>query len=354
MIFFKDRHTFRTYKQVDEKDHEFFIDSYEDEGSSAALKVGDADQDDTKSWIIWNGRLFLVSDVSVNDDGCDAGISDPLKIFDRDVIYSGSELVSQTTTSGFVFTLITKEWIEQDDEEYRIPYMQIHNNLGITDPVLIRPQPVKDALDDSDSSSSEEVVIFNAYEYFCMLRDAYGIRIDMFVSGDILNVNIYQPEVRYRNVIFGDGDTILDSQSFGEADTVSKVTVVFAGSTPEKYDFYLNDDGEMSAANTPPIPRVKGQWTIIEASADSEGTKTNAEIAKEEAEREFGENSGGMKIEFRSSRLFDLGDVVTMRLNKKVVKGKISSIKKRSDDKRWQYIVGDLATSLTDKLKKKG
>lgn len=51
--------------------------------------------------------------------------------------------------------------------------------LGATDPEFIRPEEVKSAQD----SESDDPVIFNAYNYLCMLRDAYGIRVRLELNG---------------------------------------------------------------------------------------------------------------------------------------------------------------------------
>lgn len=379
MLFLKSRKTFKTYRQIDETNFEIFLDSFEEEASQATLKPGDADQDEVGQWLVYNGELYLISDVFPSDESVTVGIMEPLKIFDQDVLYAGS-MAAETiaTTKGFLDALLNQVWgAGQTDEEYRIDYLDIEfdPNMNTTDPVFIKPSLVREAEEAAEESeeSEKELVIFNVYEYFCMLRDAYNIRIMPTISNGAFKILIKKVESDKRNVVFNDGHSILESQGYGGADTTAKVTVILGNGIDEAdpqsvnphnaqinkktYHFYLTEDGEMT--DEPPTPRVKGKWAVITASESDANTfsmrkSENKKIATEEAEREFGENSGGMKIEFWSDYVFNLGDVISMRLNNKFIKGRVSGIKKRSDNVRIFYTVGDLATSLTDKLKKKG
>lgn len=355
MIFLKSRYDFRAYRQCDELNFELFTDSFEEESSQIEIKPKEADQDDVGAWVVKGRNVFLVESVTPEDEQVTLAVVEPLKIFDRDIWYTG-DMTTATTTKGFIEALIGQCWTSSSvDVEYRLPYLTIINELDST--AFIKPQPVKDADDDEESN---DPITFNVYEYFCMLRDAYKIRFQFSYTTDQLIMQIGKRANLNHNVVFGDGHAILESQSFGGEDTVAKVTVIqkqLDKTTYTAFDYYLTEDGEMSEENDPPAPRVQGRWSVITMTNDPEDGATTEGLEKDrkdEAAREFGENAGGNKIEFWSDEIYELGDVLTMRLNNKIVKGMVSSIKIRSDNKRWFYTTGDLATSLTEKLKKKG
>lgn len=362
MIFIKSRADFRNLMQVEEKSYELYTDSFEEEVSQSTFPPNTVDQDNVEDWAVWNRYIYRIDDVGIDDAEITVGLADPLSVFDRDVWYNGT-MASATATAEFINALIDQEWVTGPglDPEYALTYLNVRNYIGETDPTFIKPSEVKRAEENEDPENpSNEPITFNVYEYFKMLRDAYGFNIRMALDGNDLVLLIGERMLLKHNVMFGDGNSILESQTFGNGDTTAKVTVIFdeddAQQTGKKFDYYLTEAGEMSEANVIPTPRVKGKWVLITASKDTDESnpKMNAMIAKEEAEREFGENSGGMKIEFWTNRKFELGDRIEMNLNGKLVKGRISSIKIRSDNIRWYVTVGDLATSLTDKLKRKG
>ena len=368
MIFLKSKTDFRTYRQCDEKEYELFIDSFEEEASQFRLKPKEADQDDLECWAIKNNLIYLIKSVTPEDEETTLGVSEPLKIFDREVWYTGDMADITSTTGAFITALIAQCWTSSDvDSEYRVGYLTVDvsglNTSSGGDPTFVKPEPVKEDEDNKkknpDSGSSP--VTFNVYEYFRMLRDAYRIEFKFTYTTTNLILTIKNRTNSPHNVIFGDGHSILESQSFGGADTIAKVTVIQKqtkkdDNSYQAFDYYLTEDGEMSEEK--PSPRVHGQWRLITLTSDPEDNpqpgETKEELRQDEARKAFGENSGDNKIEFWSDEVYNLGDTLTMRLNGKIVKGMVSSIKIRSDNSRYFYTTGDLATSLTDKLKKKG
>lgn len=357
MIYIKARSDYRTRRQAKEISYVLCTESFDEEASQAVLKRGGADQDDAGAWALWTdggcSGLFVIESVTPEEDRARLTLADPLKIFDRDVWFTGA-MASASTTAALIEAVIRSEWIGNTDEAYACPYLTIVNELGTTDPVLIKPREVKAA----EGDGSGGPVLFNVCAYFRMLRDAYRIDVVLSDSRRAVICRIAKRTEAAHNVPFGDGHAILVAQSFGGADTVAKVSViqkVLNASAYGRYDYYLTEDGDMSEEDAPPETRAPGRWSVITVGEPEEETAAAYKsLRRDEAARQFGENSGGLRIEFWSDREYSLGDVLTMRLNGKRVKGRVAVIRRRSDNARWFYRVGDLATSLTDKLKKKG
>ena len=65
----------------------------------------------------------------------------------------------------------------------------------------------------------------------------------------------------------------------------------------------------------------------------------------------FSQNSNSHKIEWKSNRRFDLYDTTHIRLDGGLMSSYISYIGISSGDNRFHYKSGELATTLTERLK---
>lgn len=107
-------------------------------------------------------------------------------------------------------------------------------------------------------------------------------------------------------------------------------------------DFYLSSDGDISS--TPSQNRAKGIWRITTANADDDPKAIATDI--------FNSNTDNHKIEFYSDKFYEYYQPLSMRLRREVVDTIVTSRVHRSSDSRYFYICGNLATTLTDKIKK--
>ena len=135
--------------------------------------------------------------------------------------------------------------------------------------------------------------------------------------------------MRSSHTVTFDGSEQLVSQAFSK-DTVGKVTF-------EGIDYYLKKDGSIVTVCPPDRERVSGEWVV----SDSE---TPEEI--------FAKNTASHKIEWMSFKKLGLYDPVRFRLNGSVYESYITYIQKSSSDSRYRYRSGELATTLTEKIRR--
>lgn len=110
----------------------------------------------------------------------------------------------------------------------------------------------------------------------------------------------------------------------------------------ETINFYLSSENEIST--TPPANRVHGAWKFFNASENESPLYV--------AIGAFSHNSDNHKIEFYSDQYFEYYQPVKLRLRNEVFETIITSRVHRNTDDRYYYTCGNLAITLTDKLKK--
>lgn len=324
MIFLKDR-AFAWTRMAQETDFSAVLESYGDDKSKFVTPYGSAGQDDVGAWLIWDGRLFLISAVKPADDRSLTTITcrEPMAVFDRDVYYTDAAYGS-LNAGAFIVKVIEDEFIRQPDGFYALPQLVVRNWLDLP---AIPPD------DEPDGKA------FNLYDYLTGLRDAFGVFVEMSLAGNAICADIRQRIPNRHNVVFGDGRATLTSREFGGANTVAKVTSIRNGTGT---DWYLTRFGEIQT--TPPTPRVEGRWAILPLSEDDdEGQKVR---------EKFGRTSGAHKLAFRCGREFALGDEAVIRTDDELVTGRISSVTKTRGDPWYTYKTGDLAVTLTDKMQR--
>lgn len=337
MIYLKTRRTFRTYKQIDEVSFDLCLDSYEDDGGSVVVPGPAADMDDVGAWLIHSGRVFLISSVVPGEERTTIKTAPPGAIFDRPVVYPGAS----TTTAAFLAGVITSGWIAQTDPMYQVSALRI--SIG-TSRAMIKPDEVIAAEEALEEGETLGVVLFDLAAYLRKLRSSFDVFLDFDFAGDDLTVQICEHTYAERNIVFADGASILDKEAYGGTDTVAKVTVLCNGAAT---DFYLDEYGDIQTSV--PTARVQGRWATVIAPDEAE----EDEIA-EAAARAFGDGAGAHKVEFWSDTELALGDAAVMRLRGRRVIGCISRIDRRSDDLRNHYTTGDLVTTITEMIRKRG
>ena len=329
MVYIKSLSEFRTRKMIQDISHKYPLGSYADDSGSVVVPERAADIGDAGSWLIALGKVFYISSVVPGDGKTTIKIEPPHKAFDRQVVYPGGA----GTTAAFLAGVLESEFRAQTDPAYRIGALRV---VSATNRAFIKPDEVGD--------DTTETIIFYLYNYIVKLRNSYNIYLDFSFSQNVLTVTICEHEHGEHNIVFGDGKSILDSEAYGGSDTVAKVSVLHG---QNRTDFYLTEFGGIQ--NTVPAVRVPGSWKIVKAKDDA----TEDELL-EDAKRAFGDGAGAHKVEFWSEREMALGDVVVMRLNGVRVVGCISAVSLESGNARWHYAVGDLDTTLTAKIRKRG
>lgn len=317
MVYFKDIHSFATYRMANESDYSI-VEGY-DETSTMCVEYTSAGQDDVGSWLIWNGRLFLIANVKPADNKSKTTLTlkEPQAVFDRDVYYTTSAY-GALNTGAFLAKVINDEFVNQADTFYAVR-MEVSN--GVTEPHI---------------PPCEDGEVFNLHDYIAMLRESYDIGVDLTFGGNSLLANIRYFVPGMHNVSMSDGHAILKSQEFGGS-TVAKVTTIKNG---VKANWFIDAEGNVS--NSAPVPRLNGTWEIVPVS--------NNDDPAQKAREAFKGKSGAHRITFKSDRDFAVGDIINLRTNETLVRGRISSKTLESGEGWWLYKSGDLAVTLTEKL----
>ena len=109
----------------------------------------------------------------------------------------------------------------------------------------------------------------------------------------------------------------------------------------QRSTWYLSEDGE--ASQTIPARRAAGEWKTI-------AVKKPEEIEKKVLET-FAKNKANHKLEFWSTRDLAVHDDCTFLVYGEQLQSYISYKRKSSEDKRFYYKSGELATTATEKLR---
>lgn len=272
-------------------------------------------------WLIMDGHIWVIQSISPSDTEISVSVVDAFNAFNRNhVIPSG-----YTKTGAFLADMFNYNYKGQSDAEYAMPYLNVVNNDATT--ALIKPVKVDE-------------IFYNANDYLRRVSQK-GVKIDFVPSNEELKITIYKRSTAASNIILNDSHSELISQQYSQ-DITSKVSVVKGASTTA---YYLHADGTFS--QTAPSPRILGLWEMIKV--DDGAT---SEDIQEELKEIFSKNDASYKIEFYSDRKLDYCSKANIRIDKEVKNVIISSVSISSDDDRYRYTAGDLATTMTAKLKK--
>ena len=275
-------------------------------------------------WVIINSEIFYISEVTPNDDYVSLEIQPPIYAFTRQVEYDGS------TTYGTLITNILNNDFGANcsDTEYRLNYLSVTN----TDTTAC-------LIETDDYGFIIPCDIFDDALYA-------GVAIDFSYTNTELNVDIHTANYDEGVVAFNDGKTILEAESY-DPNFIAKVTVLHRLETENEGDdefeeihYYLSTDNQIST--TPPVNRAKGIWKYYTASADESPLSV--------AIGAFSHNNDNHKIEFHCPTRFNLYQKIRMRLRGELFNTIITSRVLSSDDSRYYYTCGNLATTLTEKV----
>lgn len=314
VCFFKSIETFVTIGQAEVTDYNVPLGS--SGGNTGKINaVGELTQSLTRQWLILEGSLFFVLDVSPRDGMTEITVGDPIAAFSRTLVYTEP---STYVLGEWIRELVDTEFANLTDPAYDMPYLSCYNS-DTTEFAHVYP---KDGL----------------FSLEGVMRDAQsrGLELTFTFSMDELTLTISPGDTTVYPIVVGDGHTQLISETYSKT-AIAKVTVISVLGYPHTY--YLSIDGSIST--TVPVNRAEGEWVTVKQGEDNLlNTATAA----------FAQNIESHKIEFYSDVPLGLFNSVNVRLKDQVYSTKVTYIGRRSTDSRLVYRCGELPTTLTEKI----
>lgn len=291
---------------------------------TGTVKVAGEDPNLSGCWAILDGRLYYAQKAAPAGGYTTVTLAKPIYAFTRDLVYTGD---GTEDLEDFIADQIDANWTDQTDAPFAMPYLTASGS-GTTAADL--------------AFSNNQVYAFTEV---LELAEEMGIEFVWTMTAEELNLTVQPRTSGAHNIFFNDGHSQLQSVSVTE-NTVAKVTcrrisevdgVITVGATKT---FYWHSDGTIS--ETAPDPRIPGTWSVVSVTDDD----IDLDVAAAEA---MSGNNSTVKVVFSSDRSLSLGDMVTCRINGKVITAAVTSAVRKFSDPRIQYELGDLPTTLTDK-----
>ena len=326
--------TYRTIKKAPVIANSIVVDSLDAETSTVTVVGTEIGQDYTGDWLIIDGSVFSISNVKPQNDRTLITLMSPLDAFSR-FLELEQQPVGQSI-GGFVASMLLQHWVNVDDPAYATRYLSIVN----TDETAFQPP-------DLDNSGC-----FKLPDYVRLMRKSYRILVRFYDSGSSLVCSISRTPAVSKNVAFNDGRSKLQSVDYSSSG-MAKLTVFRDVDTGEKdadgdpilqrerYTWYLSEDGSVS--QTVPARRASGTWGTLTV---KEKDDMQAKVVEA-----FAKNKANHKLEFWSSRDLSVQDDCTFQVYGDTLKSYISYKRKTSEDSRWYYKSGELATTASEKLR---
>lgn len=326
--------TYRTIKKATVIASSLVVDSLDAETSTVTVVGTEIGQSHTGNWLIIDGNVFSISNVKPQNDRTLLTLVSPLDVFSR--LLELDEQPDGQTNGGFIADQLQRGWVEEADPVYAMPYLAIVN----TDSTAFQPPEL-------DGSGC-----FKLPDYCRLMRKSYRTTVRFTDVGNNLVCTISRPPAAAKNVSFGDSRSKLQSVDFSSSG-MAKLTVLRDVDTGEKdangeaimarerYIWYLAEDGSVS--QNIPARRASGTWGTI-----SIKEKDDMQAKVVEA---FAKNKANHKLEFWSSRDLSVQDGCTFQVYGDTLRSYISYKRKTSEDSRWYYKSGELATTASEKLR---
>lgn len=332
--FVKSFSTYRTIKKATVISSALTLDSLEADTTTVTVVGTDIGRSNTGDWLIIDGAVYQISNVKPQTDRTLLTLVFPLDAFSRPL-----ELEEQPdgqSIGGFIQNNLQTHWVECEDPVYTMPYLVV-SNLDTT--LYAAPE-----LDNNGC--------FTLPDYCRLMRKSYRITVKFVDTGSTLVCIISKAPTAARRISFEDGRSQLQSVDYSSSGT-AKLTVLCDVDTGEKDAngdaimerqrsvWYLSEDG--IASQTIPARRASGEWGTI-------SVKKLEEVEKKVVET-FAKNKANHKLEFWSSIDLAVHDDCTFLVYGEMLQSYISYKRKSSEDKRFYYKSGELATTATEKLR---
>ena len=326
--------TFRTTQKLSVLSSAMVVDSLDADTSSITVSGNAVTHKNTGDWLIFEGAVYRISAVTPQTGQTSLTLKAPIETFSRPL-----ELAQQSadqTIGGFIKNALISNWAECTDPVYSTPYLVVSNSDTTS---YVAPEVDKNGC-------------FSLSEYCRLMRKSYRISIAFEINGDALACQIKTAPPASRQVSFEDGRSHLQNVAYS-AGGVAKLTVLCDTDTGEKdedgnkitvrsrSDWYLSESGAIT--QDVPTRRASGTWdTIVITGNDDLQAKVVEAFAK---------NKDNHKLEFWSVLDLAVQDNCTFCVYGELLSSYISYKRKSSNDKRFYYKSGELATTATEKLR---
>lgn len=326
--------TYRTVKKATVISSALTADSLEADTSTVTVVGTHIGRSNTGDWLIVDGAVYLISNVKPQTDRTILTLVFPIDAFNRPL-----EIVQQPqgqTIGGFIRDSMDLHWGYCDDAAYAMPYLVV-SNLDTTP--LVSPEP--------DNSGC-----FVLTDYCRLMRKSYRITVKFVDTGNSLQCLISKAPEVVRQISFEDGRSQLQSVDYSSSGT-AKLTVFCDVDTGEKDPngepiknrtrsvWYLSESGE--ASQSVPARRATGAWKTLHVNKIEEIEQRVIET--------FAKNKANHKLEFWSSINLSVHDSCSFLVYGELLHSYISYKRKSSEDSRYYYKSGELATTATEKLR---
>lgn len=333
-VFVKSFATYRTIKKATAISYSLIPDSLDAETSTVTVKGTGISRSDTGNWLIADGAVYQIYNVKPETDRTILTLNHPLEAFGRPLEFETQPLGQ--TVGGFVASQLQRHWAACDDPVYAMPYLKVSDSD--TSPFV--PPEI-------DSGSC-----FDLADYCRVMRKSYRVAVRFEDAGSQLRCIIRTAQPKARQVSFDDGRSRLQSVSYSSSG-VAKITVIHdveTGETDtdgeklyarERANWYLSESGEVSQLIPP--RRAAGTWSTLYIKGDAD---VQAKVVEQ-----FAKNKANHKLEFWSELDIDVQTDCTFMVYGELLTSYISYKRKSSEDRRFYYKSGELATTATEKLK---
>lgn len=332
--FVKSFATYRTIKQASVISSALTIDSLDSETTAVTVVGTGIGRSNTGDWLVIDGLVYQISVVKPQTDRTLLTLVSPLDAFNRPLEFEEPE--SGQSVGGFIQDGLQKNWAECTDPAYAMPYLTVSNS-----------DTTAFAVPELDSGGCYDLA-----SYCRLMRKSYRVTVRFTDAGKTLACTISKSLPVSRKVSFEDGRSQLQSVDYSRSGA-AKITVLHDFDTGEKdsngepimererSDWYLSESGEISQAV--PARRASGIWSTITV-------KGNADIEAKVIET-FAKNKANHKLEFWSTLDLAVQDDCLFQVYGETLQSYISYKRKSSEDRRFYYKSGELATTATEKLR---
>ena len=316
VAFIKRRKDFRTVASAEVVSYDVPLASIADDVGTILLYDTTVTRGSEGDFLIMDGHIWLIDQVTPAEMQTTVTVTDIAGAFDRLLPFEAEG----ESIGAFLAQQLADHYRNVSDLEYRMPYLEI-TNLDNTE--FLGPT-VTDGL-------------FNLRTYMRKVNRLRDVQVLFSVSQNKLNILIQPRQRPSHNIIFEGGTSQLISRSYSRS-SIAKVTAYQFG---VGHTYYLSADGKVTSQE--PVFRAEGKWEVL--------ALDETEDLEEKVQDIFSQNSNSHKIEWRSTKPYDLYDTVVLRLDGGLMSSYVSYIGISSADARFYYKSGELATTLTERLK---
>lgn len=333
-VYVKSFATYRTIKKATTVSFSLVLDSLENDASTITVRGTNIDRSDIGSWLVCGGQVFRISNVKPDNSQTQLTLESPLEAFQRPLELEEQPL--DQTIGGFIASQLHKHWATCDDPAYVVPYLAVSNSDTT---LFVSP--------DLDNSGS-----YTLPDYARLMRKAYRVTMLFSDGGDKLNCAVQTAPAATRQISFEDGHSQLENVTYSVSG-LAKITALHDVDTGEKdsdgnkiyarerTNWYLAENGEISQLI--PARRASGEWghVYLKGSGDVQTKVVEA----------FAKNKTDHKLEFWSDKDLPVQTNCSFLVYGQLLHSHISYKRKSSTDDRYFYKSGELATTITEKLK---